>query len=1065
MKKQRRFFLSLCLWLMAVLAMAQTQGKPGVTTGRVTDSNGEPLLGVTIMVEGSKLGVVTGANGDFSLTGVHPDDVLVFSYIGKKTQKWKVGTKPLAIILQNDENLVNDVVVIGYGSKEKRSLTSSISSLGKKEVETLAPTAPSIDKLFAGTVKGVRSIENSGEPGATQSLNIRGITSPYPIAGVYDNNNAPLFVIDGVAQFVPNNALNPLLALAPNDIESVDILKDASATAIYGSRGANGVIIVQTKNGRKGEKVSVEASYNISVGNAIKKYKPLNTQEFKQLQNEILSATAQYVQQTMHGFVDEGLLMMVAPLGNFDVMQLQPGMYMLNGYTGLNEAGFGTENTNWVDASENRNALTHRYEVAVRGGSETTNYAFSLNGSNQEGLFINDKLSRYGARLTLNTQINRHVKVGGTLNYAFSKRNSGSGPEGVVYGTEDYRVRPDLLPYDNDGNFTRIDETPAYGMPVMFANPLALRSLITGMKSYQFSGNAYFDAQIVKGLRLHGDLDVSTNAFENSYFTPSLALPEAFGEKTPANIIDSESRSTFTSINLRANYDNNFGDHCLGLMLGAGSDRTFYDGKSLSASDFANETVLHNIGSANIYDPITDSYVRGGLNSIYGRATYDYAKRYFAELSFRGDESSKFGPGNRWGYFPAVSLGWSIKDESFLRKVDPINVLKLRLSWGKTGSTNVSDFSYLQYFSKNGSYGGAPAIRLQSTLPNKDIKWEMTTEYNLGLDYALLNNRIYGSLDLYSRQTDGALTLSPYILESGMAQYYANLIDMSNKGVEFEIAAEIIKTKDFNWTSSFNIAANRNKVVHLNGANLNDAMQDNIVEGQPAGVTKGFAVERIIQTQEDLDALNAAAQEKGYPYFQDLDTGIGDYLFKDTNGDGHITLDDRVVIASPQPNFFGGWINSFTYKNLTLYAIMQFSQGSEAFYAALQTDLLGTLGHSVTREAFGNTWTPENTTAIYPRLVHRRMGSFFANRNDRQVFSTSYLRMKDITLTYTLPKSWLGKWLDQASIYASVTNLFTISNWPGLDPELTGSGIMNMASNRDPYPMSRTFTFGVNVKF
>lgn len=1044
---------------------AAPEGKSGVVSGHITDNMGEPLIGVTVVVEDSKKATVTDSEGNFSLPDVRPDDILIFTYVGKKVLRRKAGTRRMHIILEDDETLMKDIIVIGYGSKDRKSLTSSISSLNQKDVAELAPTSTSLDNLLAGTVKGVRSIENSGEPGGKVNVNIRGITSPFPVSGAFENNNAPLYVIDGVPQFVASNALNPLLALSPNDIESVDILKDASATAIYGSRGANGVIIVKTKNGRKGDKVSVEAGYNLSIGNAVKKYKPLTTGEFKTLQNEILNSTSQYISQAMDGMLDSQLYEMLSQMGNFDVTELMPGIMMLNAYSGLNENGFGTANTNWVDEIENRNAATHRYNASVRGGSEKTNYSFSLNGMNQEGLFVNDKLSRYGTRLFVDTEINSHLKVGGTLDYTFSKRNSGSMPEGYSSGTDPYRVRPDIPVYDVSGAYHRYDEAPAYGFPLLSANPVARRYLITESKSFQFSGNAYFDATITRGLRLHGDVNVATYSYDNNYFIPSSAQSEAFGTKQPAILMEDNMRSTFTSVNLRANYDVNIRDHNLGFMVGLGRDRTFNDSKIFSASDFTNETILHNIGSANVYMPITDSYVRGGLNSVYSRVTYDYAQRYLAELSFRADESSKFGPGNRWGYFPALSLGWHLKNEKFLRDYAPVSDLKLRLSWGKTGSTNVADFSYIQYFSKQGSYGEQSAIRLQNTLPNRDIKWEMTTEYNFGVDYSFLNNRIRGSLDLYTRKTDGALTLSPYIVESGMEEYYANLIDMSNRGLEFELSADIIRMKDFTWTSSFNISTNRNKVEHLNGASLNSAMQDYIVEGEPAGVTKGYVVDKIIQKQDDIDALNATATQKGFAYFQDFDTGVGDWLFKDVNGDGHISVDDRIVIASPQPDFFGGWINSLTYKNFSLYFVMQFTQGGEAVYSAVRSDLLGTLGNSVTRETFGNTWTPGNTSAAYPRLVTSRTSPLYSALNDRYVFSTSFLRMKDITLSYSLPKSWISSWMQSAKLYATLTNLFTISNWPGIDPELCGTGVMGMVENEDPYPMSRTFTIGINVKF
>ncbi len=1034
--------------------------------GRILDAQGEPLIGVTVQVEGTNKGTITDYDGNFVLSDVQEGEIITYSYIGKQSLKRKASYKPLVIYLEDTESSVGDVVVIGYGSKDKKSLTSSISSLKSEDVARMAPTSTSLDNLLAGTVKGVLSAESSGEPGATVNLNIRGITTPFPNATSFDSNNVPLFVIDGVAQFISSNTLNPLLTLSPNDIESIDILKDASATAIYGSRGANGVIIVKTRNGRKGDKVTVEAGYNLSVGNATKSYKPLSTSEFKTLQDEILANTTQYNTDVNWGFLDYSLYDMITPLGNFDISFDDWGMMYLNGYLGLNEDGFGNYNTNWVKEVENKNATTHRYNASVRGGSEITNYSFSINGMNQEGLYINDKLDRYGARLVLDTQISNSIKVGGSLNYTFSKRDCGSVQEGFLAGLEAWRVRPDSPVYDEVGNFARYDATPAYGMPVAAPNPVAMRNLISDYKSYQFIGSAYFDANIFKGFRLHGDINISTNSFSNSYFTPASAQEEYYYTPGVAYIMEDDTKMTYTSLNLRANYDVNWKEHHLGAMLGVGSDRTFSDSRSLMASDFPVESILHNIGSANIFDSISDGYLRGGLNSIYSRFIYDYAQRYLAELSFRADESSKFGPGNRWAYFPAISLGWRVKNEPFLQEVNAVSDLKVRLSWGKTGSTNVADFSYLQYFSRNGRYGGDAAINLNSTLPNRDIKWEMTTEYNAGLDFAFFNNRLYGSLDIYQRDTDGSLAASPYLLESGMTNYYANLIDMTNKGIEFELGADIIKTNDFAWSSTFNIASNHNKVKSLNGASLNSSLQDYIVEGKPAGVTKGYVVDKIINSQDEIDAVNEKAMENGHAYFQDYDTGVGDWLYKDVDGDGHISSSDRIVIANPQPKFFGGWQNTFRYKGLALCFLMQFKYGGEAIYGALSYDLYGTLGQSVTREVYGNTWTPERMDAKYPRLVASRYSSYFALQNDHYVFDTSYLRMKSITLSYNLPKTLLTKLgIQDTQVYATMTNLFTVSSWPGLDPELCGNGIYGMVNNDDPYPLSKTFTLGVNFKF
>lgn len=1053
-----------------------TQARDVIIKGKVKDKEGNELPGASILVEGTTVGTVTDIDGNYSLRFVpKPEQRLIFSFVGLATKAIPyTNQKVLDVILEPGDVALDDVVVIGYGSKNRKSLTSSIASMDKEQVEKLAATTTSVDNLLGGTIKGVLSTQASGEPGKTVNINVRGITSPYPNTTSFNASNVPLYVIDGVPAFVESNALNPLLNLSPNDIESIDVLKDASATAIYGSRGANGVIIVKTKNGRKGEKVSVDASYTFSVGNAIKEYDPLNTSEFKSLQKTIVENTADYLLQNMDmtgGVIDGSLYTMLSSFANLDVTPLDEDgyIYLFNSYLGMKDNAFGKYNTNWIKEIKNKNATTHQYNVAVRGGSDKSNYSFSFNALNQEGLFINDKLDRYGARLAMDTEITHRVRVGATLNYSFSKRDCGSVEEGLGLGIEAYRVRPDSPIYDANGDYQRYDATGSWGMSVDAANPVALRNLKSNYDSHQFIGNSYIDIDVVKGLKLHADINVATYLFENNYFIPSTALDIYEGEASPAMFTEYNTRSTYTSLNFRADYNLNVKKHNFAAMLGYGSDRTFNDSKTIMAMDFANEDILNNIGSANTFYPISDGHIRGGLNSVYSRLSYDYDARYLTELSLRADASSKFGPDNRWGVFPAVSVGWRLKNEAFLKEVHPISDLKLRFSWGKTGSTNVADFSYLQYFSKNTSYGGNPAVSLDNTLPNQRIQWEMTTEYNLGLDFAFFHNRLYGTLDIYHRYTDGALAASPHIMESGLGYFSANLIDMTNRGVEFQIGGDIIQTKDFVWSSSFNISANRNKVKRLNGASLNSSQQDALVEGQPVGVSKGYRVVGIIQNQNVIDELNAAASAKygaGVSY-QDDDTGVGDYLYEDVNGDGRITQDDRVVIVNPQADFFGGWTNTFTYKGISLSFLMQFTKGGQAIYSALGTDLYAALGQSTTRETFGNTWTPENTNAEYPRLVAGRYSSVYYNKlNDRKVFDTSYLRMKNITLSYAFPATVLKSLhLQNASVFASITNLFTISKWPGLDPELVGSGLFDMSRNEDPYPLSRTFSLGVKFQF
>ncbi len=1040
-----------------------TQARDVVLKGKVTDKEGNELPGASILVDGTTVGTVTDINGEYSLRFVpKPNQKLIFSFVGLRTQAIPYANqKTLNVVLEPGDVSLDDVVVIGYGSKNRKSLTSSIASIDKKNLETLSTTSTSLDNLLGGTIKGVLSVQASGEPGAMASINIRGITSPYPRMDSTVDSNAPLYVVDGVPTFLQRGALNPLLALSPNDIESIDVLKDAAATAIYGSRGANGVIIVKTKNGHKGEKVSIDAGYTFSVGNPIKKFKRLSANEFKQHTDLILRNTVNAVNNKEA--IDDSALY---AFGNIDYDE--SGMLV---YNGLSDSEFGTADTDWYNEIQNKNAGTHQYNLAVRGGSERTNYSFSFNGMNQEGLYINDDFSRYSGRMSIDTEVNKFISIGGSMNYSRSDRKNSTGSMDMAMDiAAPWIVRPDVPVYDADGNYSRIDMSALnFGMPITSPNPVAQYQKRTKYKSEQFLGSAYVDLKLFKGFKLHADFNLATTNNENRYFTPLIAVDDysSWGMPYESSLTEGSGNYTDTSINFRADYSLTKNKNNFTAMFGYGADRSFYNFKSVTYKDFPNDAIMDNVSSATYVDSKSDGYNRGGLNSIYSRLTYSFDDRYLIEGSLRADASSKFGPGNRWGVFPALSLGWRVNNEKFLKNIDQVDDLKLRLSLGRTGSTNVADFSYKQFFTREYSdlYGGNLGIVLKDNLPNRDIRWEMTTEFNFGVDFSFFSGRLFGSIDTYYRYTDGALAPSPHILEAGLSEYYANLIDMSNRGVEVQIGGDIIRTHNFTWNSVFTIAANRNKVENLNGAIISPYMEDFFTVGSPAGVLRGYKVMNIVQNQSEIDKLNEIAVSKGYKYYQS-DTGVGDYLMEDTNGDGTITSDDRTVIATPQPKCFGGWSNNFTYKGFTLSFLFQYSCGAEAIWSPLQSDAVGSLGQSANREIFENTWTPENINARYARLVNSAKNTYNYSYVDRFVFKTSYLRMKNITLAYNLPSQWLQKmYVNNASVFVTATNLFTITKWPGLDPELTSIGTTLMASAKDPYPQSKTFSVGLKLQF
>lgn len=567
-------------------------------------------------------------------------------------------------------------------------------------------------------------------------------------------------------------------------------------------------------------------------------------------------------------------------------------------------------------------------------------------------------------------------------------------------------------------------------------------------------------------MTLHADANISRFIFSNSYFSPKITLPEQLGMEPTSTLAESNYRNTNTSINFRADYKFTLTEaHRFDVMAGYSADRYWSKEHDQAYSGFPNDDVLNNASSATTVNKPTETYSKSGLNSIYGRLSYDFISRYLLDFSLRSDDSSKFGPGNKRGTFPAVSLAWRINQEPFLESVRDIDDLKLRLSWGKTGSTNVSDFSYIQYFNGN-QYGGQSGLTLASTYPNKNIKWEMTTEYNAGVDFTLFNGRLTGSFDIYHRKTDGALAPAPIALEFGIGTYYSNILDLTNNGFEFSIGGDVVRTKDFTYNTMLSISSNRNKITKLNGSTLDMMHQDLYMEGHAMGTVKGYKVAGIYQSQDQISKLNEQAMAKGYGFYQN-GAAVGDYMFADTNGDGFISEADRTAIANPEPKVFGGWSNTLSYKNFTLSMLFQYQLGGDAYYSTMQESASGAIGMSILREMYGNTWTPDRTDAKYAKLMWMPNAYTNTQANDRYVYSNSYFRLRNITLSYTFEPAWLERLhVSGASVFFTATNLFTITDWPGLDPDMAATNAFTKTTEtKDVYPMSRSFSFGLKLQF
>lgn len=1025
-------------------------------TGRVTDNNGVPLPGVNVISEMNSARtttlVVTDFNGKYSISVPNEQTVLMFYFMGFESQKITVGNKKVIdVTLKPSVSKLDEVVLIGYGQQKSTNVTGAVSSVKMTDFVQQSNGVAGFDRALGGLIKGVQVSQNSGRPGSPVMINIRGITSP--LSG---SLNQPLYVIDGVPFNVDgmpgtyDGGSNPLLTLNPNDIESINILKDAAATSIYGSRGANGVIIVTSKKGKKGKPVT-NVNYSTFFATPINTVRSLNTAEYKDFYNRILSSS------TMSPY-DMGML----NFANMDFSKNPPT------YLGLNEKAFGKEDINWNDKVFRDMALTQQANINFSGGSDMTNYIFGLSAIDQEGLIVNDNYNQYNTRFHIDSKLSKYVKVGGTMNGGYNRSKSGETSTRTNAGvnTAAVQARPDQPYLDAQGNLIPWSDY-TYGFETFTPNPLQTLNNKNIRNSYNFIGNSYIEVTPISNLTLKADVNSALFINQNSIFSPKSTMVN-FGYANKSTLTDLENVNSNLTTNLTANYDFKIKDNNFGFLVGYSWDRTKYRDKRNAYSGFPDDEVLINASSAERVTSYSDQTVESGINSLFSRLTYNYKDKYNLTVNFRTDASSKFGPDNKRGYFPSVSGTWNLAKENFLADNDYINKLQLRGSIGKVGSTNVANFSYLQFFSTSSSnlYGGSTAVVASSTLPNQNIGWETTKEYNLGLDFSVIKDRIKGSFDYYNRSTTGALAQTPVPLELGPSQYYSNLMDVSNKGIEISLGADIIKTQDFLWNFNINWSLNRNILEKLNSATISSNIADNYTVGKPVGTLTGYKVVKIIQTQEELNKLNAGAPDGVYSR---ASLSVGDYMFEDINGDGKITSLDRTVIGTMQPDYFGGFSNVLTYKGLSLSSLFQYSVGAQAYWDMLLFQGGNYLGQNVVAEYGNNTWSPTNTDARFAKPTYQDP-SGNSRSSDRQMYSTSYLRLKSIQLTYQLPKQIIDNLhLSSGNVFVSGTNLWTLTKWPGSDPESYGeSGLPSITGrtrNNDPYPLAKAISVGFNLQF
>jgi TonB-linked SusC/RagA family outer membrane protein len=1027
-------------------------------TGTITDRTGMPMAGVTVLIEGTNKGTVTNFDGQFKINLEAGENVLVFSSLGYKTERFEVNENTVInLVMTEDLSQLDEVVLIGYGEQKRENVTGSVSTVKTEEIVQAAVGNIGFDRALGGLVKGVQVSQGSGRLGSPVRLNIRGITSPLSSYGL----NQPLYVIDGVPFNIDALAgANPLLTLNPNDIESFDILKDAAATSIYGSRGANGVILVTTKRGKRGQKPTITFSTSTTVGQPINTVDVLNAKEYKGFYDQLIRNS---VDAMNAGQLDPFASFDLANIGN---VELDFTTFQVT-YDGLRDDYFGNADTDWNDVIFRNVAITKQANFSLAGGGNKTNYSFGVSATDQEGLVVKDELKQYNLTLALDTEVNDYIKVGGSANVSHTEANSGEDEGFGQYNvnTSVVRARPDLPVYDEFGKLLGQPDF-IYGFETLEPNPLMRLQNKNNRKTYNFIGNGYVEVEPLKNLKVKADVNAAVFHNSGSVFIPKITQTDFILFTNDSYLTESDAVVSNITTNFTANYDFKLGNHHFNILGGLAYDRTNFDTSSQFYAGFPDDEVLINASSAESVLGYSSKRVETGLNSIFSRLTYDFKNKYNATINFRTDTSSKFGPNNKRGYFPSISASWNIANENFLYDSETVNLLKLRASAGRVGSTNVSDFAYIQFFETSSSdlYNGSSAVIPTDNFPNLNIGWETTEEINLGLDFAFFNSRLRGSVDAYTRKTEDALVRTPFPLELGPDTYFSNFLDISNKGVEVSLGGDIVKTDNFTWSANINWAFNRNKLDKLKGAEVDDFLLDYYIEGEPVGTIKGYKVVKIIQSQEEIDALNAASPSGSYDQFS---TGVGDYLFEDLNGDGEITSEDRTIIGSIEPDYFGGISNTFQYKSFTLSALLQYSVGAETIWDGIALGTYNSLGENKYSEYALNSWTPENPNARYARALYTDP-SASGRVSDRYLFDTSYLRLKSLQLAYNFNTNLVEKLgLDTARLTLSANNLATWTKWPGIDPETLSErgSIIDQTSAEDPYPLSKSFSLGVQIQF
>ncbi len=1040
MKRLTAFVSGFLLLLITLTVSAQTRE----ISGKVSDvKDGSPLAGATVTVKGTEVSTVTGPDGSFKLIVPQDAKTLVISSVGFIQKEIPV-SNDLVVALTAGDNSLSEVVVVGYGTKIKRDLTGSIAKVGAKELGNTPVT--SFESALQGRAAGVQVQQQNGKLGQGISVRVRGSASV--TAG-----NEPLYVVDGIPVTTRDLSSNgattsPLADLNTNDIESIEVLKDASSAAIYGSRGSNGVVLITTKKGKAGKS-------KIDFGFFTGSQKPTNKRDFMDAQ--------QYVDYFTDASVRAGRYDYKWYPGDWEDEQEAIDYYVSRAqrtFTALSAGNTDWQtvkvNTNWQDAAFQKAPIS-QFDLSLSGGNDKTTFYMAGQYLDQTGIIKRNSLKRYNGRLNLDHKFNNWLNIGAnlsfsrTLNYRVSNDNAFSTPlQSVALTpiTPYIDPRTGLLSGESDPDRADNPGGPNTGYPLYYNPMLSVKDAYYNTFVNRSLGNVYGQAQILKNLSFRSELGIDQlNQTEDAYYGPiterNTNYPKGGGFTTADRIFNFNTNNFFRFASA-INEDND-----IDAVAGMSFQKSNWFTQSATAEAFPGSSYKKLVSAATKSDATSNEQDFSFL-SYFARANYKFMDRYLLALSGRFDASSRFGPNTRWGFFPAASLGWIVSDENFLADSKWLSFLKLKASYGLTGNAEVPNYPWQKLWSGTGAYGSNPGqIPLQ--IDNYDLKWESTASFDFGAEIGVLNNRLSFELDYYIRNTRDLLLNVELPGSSGFTSQLRNLGKLKNQGFEFTVNSENIVSRDFRWSTNLNFSFNRNKITDLNGQELGVGGYNRAREGEPIGVfvSREFA---------GADPANGDAL-----YYKNT-------LLSDGKRDRSTTNDyneaEEVVIGSPNPDFIYGFRNTFSYKGIELDVFLQGVQGNEIYDGGGQYySASGSNGYDNQTTDQLNSWKQPGDITMVPEA--RRGWANGTDPSSRYIMDGSYLRVKQLTLAYNFPKGITNRIrLDRLRVYARAQNLFTITSYKGWDPEVNADyQATNINQGVDFYsvPQAKTIVFGINV--